>query len=287
MNTKFFYIACAIIAECFIIYASVLVKMTAMSPINLGFYRITLALPVFFLLLGFYRRSIFSFCLRDMLLMCIAGIFFAFDLVFFNLALRHTSVANVNLMSSLVCFILLPIGFFFFHEKIKKSFLLGAIITISGVIILIKGKGSESVATIYGDFLAFLSVLCYGIFLSLVYGLRRKYGALEIMFFASLGSSITLFCLAAFLEGFEVPQNTKEWIIIAMIAFFGQIVGQGIFSFIVGKINTQTSSLLLLFSPVIAAIMGFLFLHEKLGLFEILGICIILLGVYFAKRETH
>ncbi len=276
----------AIVAECFIIYASVLVKLTNMSPINLGFYRIALALPIFFIMVNL-KKNVFKIPLKDILIMNLAGVFFACDLLFFNLALRNTSVANVNLFASLACFILVPIGVLFFGERMKKSFILGGIIAIFGVVILIKGKGDDSVATLYGDFLAFLSVLCYSIFLSIVYALRRKYGTLEVMLFACIGSAIVLFCLSLIIEGFEVPQSTREWGIIILIALCGQVVGQGFFNYIMGKVNTQTSSLLLLFAPAIAAIMGFLILNEKIGIFEICGILIIVVGVYLAKRESY
>lgn len=61
----------------------------------------------------------------------------------------------------------------------------------------------------------------------------------------------------------------------------------GFFNYILGKVNTQTSSLLLLFSPIIAALMGFFILGEKLGIFEILGILVIIFGVFVAKRENY
>ncbi len=284
-NSSFFIIL-AILAESFIIYASVLVKLTDMSPINLGFYRIALALPIFWLMAN-TRRNVFKIPLKDIAFMMLAGIFFAFDLLFFNLALRHTSVANVNLFASLACFILMPIGIFFFKERFKKSLLIGAIVALFGIFILVGGKGELSVATPFGDFMAFLSVLCYSCFLAVIYSLRKRYGTLEIMFFACIGSNLMLLALALIFEGFEVPKDMRDFGIIALIALCGQVIGQGFFNYILGKVNTQTSSLLLLFSPIIAALMGFFILGEKLGIFEICGICIILIGVYFAKKESY
>ncbi|MCX2717510.1 DMT family transporter [Helicobacter sp. MIT 21-1697] len=284
-NTLLF-IALAVMAECFIIYASVLVKLTDMSPINLGFYRIALALPIFWLMVN-TRRKIFQIPLKDIALMFIAGIFFAFDLLFFNLALRHTSVANVNLFASLACFILVPIGIFFFKEKIKKSFFIGAFVAIIGVCVLVGGKGDLSVATPYGDFMAFLSVLCYSCFLAVIYSLRRKYGTFEIMFFACVGSSIVLLALVLVFEGFELPKDTRDWGIVVLITLCGQVIGQGFFNYIMGKVNTQTSSFLLLFAPVIAAFMGFILLGENLGIYEICGIALIIFGVYIAKKDNY
>ena len=276
----------ALMSECFLIYASVLVKVIEMPPINIAFYRIIIALP-FFLVIANASKNVFRFPIKDMFLMIFAGVFFSLDLLFFNMSLRNTSVANVNLMGSLACFILVPIGIIFFKESVKKSFFVGAVVAAFGVFTLVNGRGSESVASFYGDFLAFLSVVCYAFFLSIVYGLRKKYNTMEIMFFACIGSSISLYIFAYIIEGVVLPNGFKEWLVVCGISFFGQIVGQGLFNYVLGKVNIQTSSLLLLFSPVIAAIMGFFILGEKLGIFEILGIFIIILGVYFAKRESH
>lgn len=280
------FIFLAILAESFIIYASVLVKLTDMSPINLGFYRIILALPIFWFMANI-RSNVFKIPLKDIFFMMLAGIFFAFDLLFFNIALRHTSVANVNLFGSLACFILMPIGIFFFKERFRKSLLIGAIIAFFGIFMLVGGKGELSVATPFGDFMAFLSVVFYSSFLSVIYSLRKRYGTLEIMFFACIGSSIMLLILALFLEGFEVPKDIKDFGIIVAISLCGQVIGQGFFNYIVGKVNTQTYSLTLLFSPIIAALMGFFILNERLGILEVCGICIILIGVYFAKKESY
>lgn len=283
------FIAIALLAEAFLMYASVLVKLTDVPPITVGFFRIFLALPVFFLMASWGRgdkKGFFRYPLRDLGLMFCAGVFFAGDLVFFNLALRNTSVANVNLIGSLPCFILVPLGVLFFNEKLRRGFLIGGAVTLLGVFVLIKGRGEESVASGYGDFQAFLSVVCYGIFLALIYALRRRYAAKEIMLFSCISSSAVLFGLASLLEGFEMPSSSHDWLIIVGIAFFGQVVGQGLFSFVMGKLSTQTSSLLLLFSPAVAALMGFFILGEKLGIYEILAIGIIVAGIYLAKRES-
>lgn len=302
LHSTALFVAIALMAESSVIYASVLVKLTDIPPINLGFYRIVLSLPIFYLLLTMSgaslaqrfsedsankRKHLFDVPLRDMGFMMLAGVFFAFDLAFFNLALRHTSVANVNLFSSLACFILMPIGVLFFKEKFKLSFAFGGGIALIGIVMLVGGKGEFSVATGLGDFMAFLSLLGYSLFLAVVYAMRKRYGTLEIMFFACIGSSVVLLALALVFEGFVLPKDMHDIGIVLLITLCGQVIGQGLFSYILGKFNAQTSSFLLLFAPIIAALMGFFILDEKLGIFEIIGIFVILFGVYIAKRESY
>ncbi|MCE3037629.1 DMT family transporter [Helicobacter sp. faydin-H20] len=273
----------ALLAETFIIYASVLVKIVDISPIVLGFYRVFFAIPVF-LFFAIKKTNLLKISYKDMFLMILAGLFFGADLIFFNTALHHTSVTNVNLICSLVIFVLTPIGIFFFNERLKPNFLIGAGIAILGIFILIKGKADESVATTYGDLIASLSNICYSIFLALIYSLRKKYTTMVLMFFVCIGASLVLGITGEIKEGFAIPANYEQWFYVLLIVLFGQILGQGFFGYIMGKISTQASSIILLLSPLTAAIMGFLILREVIGIFEIIGMFIMIFGVYIAKK---
>lgn len=349
-DSKLPFVILAILAESCIIYASVLVKMIDISPINIALYRVAIATPFFFLATFIFMRkdckknhvilseseiskkdsknmesslqdfkidskdskeiiksssqdskdsnlspthrliktnkTTLKVPLKDFILMLFAGVFFAFDLIFFNLALKNTSVANVNLISCMSCFILIPLGVLFFGEKIKKSFFVGVFIAILGLVVLIKGKDESGVSSVYGDLLACLSALGYALFLAFIYALRRRFGTLEIMAYSTLGAAVVLFIVAVCVEGLQVPSDFRTLALLVLIAFFGQLVGQGFFNFILGKLDSQTSFLLLLVAPVIAAIMGFLILGERLSTLEICGILIIILGVYFAKKDS-
>lgn len=282
--TQWRFVGYALLAEVFIIYASVLVKVIDLSPIMVGFYRVAFALPIF-ALLALRKTNIFKTPLKDVGLMILAGAMFGLDLVFFNLALHRTSVANVNLFASIVCFILVPIGVVFFGEKVKPNFILGACVSFVGILMLVYGKSDVSVATPLGDLFAFISMVSYSIFLALVFSLRKTYSTMHLFFFASLGASLVLFVIGIWLEGFSMPKDTKNWGILLLVVLFGQILGQGFFGFIMGKLPAQLASLLLLFSPIIATIMGFVFLGEKLGIIEFLGILIIISGVYLAQMK--
>ena len=287
MNLKQFNITLiAILSQVATIYSSVLIKLTDMSPMNLGFYSIALTLPIFWLMANI-RKNIFKIPLKDIALMMFGGIFCASDLVFFNIALHNTSVANVNLFASLACFILIPIGVFFFKERFQKNFGIAAGIAFVGVIVLVGGKGELSVATPFGDFMAFLSVMCYSTFLSVVYSMRKRYDTLEITFFSYVGAASLLFIMSVFVEGFETPKDMKDFWVIALIAFFGQVIGQGFLNFVLGKASTQLSSILLLFTPIVAALMGFFILGEYLDGIEMLGIGIIMVGIYLARKGLY
>ncbi|MDA9595531.1 DMT family transporter, partial [SAR86 cluster bacterium] len=65
-------------------------------------------------------------------------------------------------------------------------------------------------------------------------------------------------------------------------AIFVQILGQGLVIYGLSKIRPQLSSLLLLFQPITATILGAYFFSETLLIGQLIGVIILLLGIYLA-----
>ena len=65
-------------------------------------------------------------------------------------------------------------------------------------------------------------------------------------------------------------------------AIFVQILGQGLVIYGLSKIRPQLSSLLLLFQPITATILGAYFFSEMLLFGQLIGVIILLIGIYFA-----
>ena len=65
-------------------------------------------------------------------------------------------------------------------------------------------------------------------------------------------------------------------------AIFVQILGQGLVIYGLSKIRPQLSSLLLLFQPITATILGAYFFSEILLFVQLIGVIILLIGIYFA-----
>ena len=56
-------------------------------------------------------------------------------------------------------------------------------------------------------------------------------------------------------------------------------------SYCQGKVSVNLSSIVGLTQPAVAALYSFFFFGERLTLMEIAGICIVIAGVYLAKRQ--
>lgn len=57
-------------------------------------------------------------------------------------------------------------------------------------------------------------------------------------------------------------------------------------AFCLGKVSANLSSVLVLAQPVIAGIYAFILFEEVLSIFEVFGMFVVLVGIYFAKKNA-
>ncbi|KLU14613.1 MULTISPECIES: DMT family transporter [Xenorhabdus] len=280
-----FNIFLVILSICFLALGGIFVKLSELGPVNTGLYRVLLSIPI---LIPFFLNERIKVKIKpkEILLILFSGVFLGFDLLLWNVSFFHTTVANANLLANLVPFTIIPISFFIYKEKIPRGFLFGVIITIIGVFLLIKGKNFESGYSLFGDSLAFLTSIFYGLFLSVVYKLRNKISAISIMFYSAFGTLIVLFPAAFIIEGISIPKEYSEWWPLISLAIFSQILGQGGLSYCLGKITSLLASVLVLTQPVISAIYAYFIFNEKISFIETIAILIVLFGIFWSKKTT-
>lgn len=165
------------------------VKLSSLTPVSTGFYRVLFSLP---LLLPLAFRGLRILTKKDVLILFLAGVFLAGDVALWNLSFSYTSVANANLLTNLTPFTVIPVSYFLFREKIPKLFLAGAAVTLIGVFVLLGGKISPLRSNYFGDFLAFSASFFYAVFILISYRLRDRYESSVIMFVSGFGSALAL-----------------------------------------------------------------------------------------------
>lgn len=280
-NTK--DIMLEIVAVCFLATAGIFVRRSTFDPINTALWRMIFAVPFLFLLAF---KNIKSIKKKDIFLAVLSGIFLSGDLIFFNLSLVNTSIANTNLFTNLTAFIIVPVSYFVFKEKIPKFYLVGLVITIIGVLVVMGGKSDTSGANIKGDIFAMCALVFYSLFFLTTYRLRDRVSSSVIMFIGAFGTIFALVFACMFISGgVRVPNSSYELTNLIGFAIFMQVVGQNLLAHCQGKISVNLSSAITLMQPVVAAIYSMLIFKEYLSVVEIIGICIVLTGVYICKRQ--
>lgn len=277
------YVFLALLAVSMLASSGIFVRYSLLPPVNTGFWRCVFALPFLFFLA---RKDLHTLKKKDILIIFIAGIFFALDLLLYNLAMVRTSMANTNLLSNLTAFVIVPASYFIFKEKIPKGFFLGAVIAVIGVIVLVLGKTTPSGTNYIGDLMAFGASFFYGIYILISYRSRDRFSSSAILFVVSIGMIFTLGVGACLIEGgIEVPNSMQKFLPILGLTLTVQIGGHNLLSHCQGHLRVNLSSVIQLCQPAIAAIYSFFFFSEALSLMEISGIVLVVCGVYLVKRK--
>lgn len=271
------------LAVCFLATGGIFVRLSKLPPMNTAFYRIVLSIPIIFPIVYKHLKSVDK---KDIFIILAGGIFFGIDLALWFLSFNYTSVANANLFANLTSFTIIPVSYFLFKEKIPSKFLLSVIITVIGVVILLKGKADPSQSSFFGDFISFVASFFYAIFILSVYKTRDRVNSLTIIFIASFSTALSIFSIMIFREGFVIPKTFNELWPLLGVAICSHVIGQGLMSYSLGKVRASLTSVLALSQPVIAAIYSFLLFSEKLTIIEISGILITSVGIYYAKKTN-
>lgn len=276
------YVLLELVAVCFCASSGIFVRYSTLGPVNTGFYRMLFAAPVLFLLA---RKELQSLSRRDVLLMLAAGVFFAADIILFNLSLGLTSMANTNLFSNLTTFTVVPVSCLLFREKPPKHLLTGAAIAIAGVALLVLGKAEPSSSNYLGDLLGFCASVFYAVYILISYRLRDRFSSHVIVFFCVLSCLAVMPLYSIPMEGIQIPHGWEELWPLLGLALCLQITGHNLMSFCQGKVSVNLSSVVALTQPAVAAVYSFLLFGERLTWMELVGIGVVIAGVYLAKRQ--
>ena len=269
--------------------SGIFVRLSELGPITTAAYRILLAMPLAFIWYKIESREEHrAIGIRDMALLQTGGVFLGIDLTLWHISLHLTTIANANLLANLMPFTVIPLLFFFYREKISKGFWLALLIVISGLIMLVSGKTEIMASNLKGDMLAIIASLFYGLYFITVYHLRkiRSYGTGYIMFFSGFGSLLIFVPCALIFETGYYPVTIEGIVVLVLLAVVSHIFGLGLLAASLKEVKASLSSVLLLSQPVIAAGFAYLIFNEKLTLTESLGVIVVTLGIYLAKRNS-
>ncbi len=261
------------------------VKLSSVGPINQGFYRMLLTIII---MLPFTYKSLKGVRKRQVVLSLLAGLCLGADVLFWNLALMKTSVADCSLMVNLTVFIVSPISVFLFKEKLRKEFMLASVVAFIGVVMVIfsAATGDNGKSSIYGNILAMGASVAYSGYVLFVYKVRDELNNNAVVLISSLGAMIFLLVAMLPVEGLIIPANSREWLIIIAYAVCGQILGQGLVSMCLGKLNATLVTVISLTSIGISAIYAYIIFGESLLPMEIIGMIITIIGVFMAKQYS-
>jgi drug/metabolite transporter (DMT)-like permease len=287
-------------AVCCLALGGVFVRLSQTGPVASGAYRSLIAVPMLFGLAqaasrraahdrGSPKPAARRITRRDYLIIACGGVFLACDLCLWNISFLYTTLAESNLLANLVPFIIAPLCYLLYRDRIPVRLAWPALGALVGLYILVILGTRLNPGHLRGDGLALSTAVFYALFLVVAKGLRERYEAIRIMAWLSIVCGVTCFAVAAALGEKLLPRNAVGWLILIALAISSQILGQTLMAHAVKFLRLQLATIFVLFQPVAAAVYGLLIFGQRLDAVQLLGIAVLLVAIYWGKNiiETN
>ena len=250
------------------------IAMRTMGPfLTIGF-RFTIAFVIIAVL---FRRHLTRVDAKTMLHCALIGITFFLAMLTEMMGLKTTPSSVTAFLEGMVV-VLVPALACIIHRRLPdKVTVVSALICIIGVAFLtLKG---DRLGFTSGELLVLFGTFWYSLSVIVTDTAAKNDDLMVVSIYQLLFIAIFAFIGAFFFEDLRLPQSGSEWGAILALAIICSCVGFTIQPFGQKYITPERAGVLAVFNPLTAAILGVLFLHEKMTPSMLLGSFLILISI--------
>jgi drug/metabolite transporter (DMT)-like permease len=205
----------------------------------------------------------------------------SFGLKFVSSTLGAVIISTIPLFS--------PFGAYFFHkEKISAKIVLGILFSIIGVGVIIFNKQFDLIASPLGIALMFVAVAAAVGYSIVLKGLALKYNPLTLISYQNLigiAFFLPLFLTFEFNHFLNAEPNAKVWIALVELAVFASSLAFILFTYGLKHLGINKTNIFINAIPVFTAIFAFFVLNETLTFQKMLGISIVISGLFLSQAK--
>jgi drug/metabolite transporter (DMT)-like permease len=271
-------------------FAPVLVRLSDVGPSATAFYRLLFALPFLWVWMWVDQSksplTARPATAKDFLVLAIAGLFFTADLALWHWSLQFTSVATSTLLTNFAPLLVTAAAAIFLREKITHQFVVGMLVAVGGAALLVIDRIEFRQHQALGNALAVLTAVFYAGYLLSVKVLRIRFSTPTIMAWSGIVSCISFLVVALLSNETVIPASTGGWVAVIALALISHLGGQALITHALGHLPASFSSVTLLLQPLVAALLAWVLLKERLTLWQWTGGVIILCGIFLAGRKA-
>lgn len=214
-----------------------------------------------------------------LILAVLCGLLFASDVAVWNISIQESSATQASLLTNLSPVWVGIASFLFLKNKPATNFWIGTIIAVFGMITLVGFEFFLNLDFNAAFLLAILSGVLYAIYMLVSKNVLSEMDVLSFMMVTLITSTLFLgvVCLALN-EPFSGFSNAG-WLVLFIQGIVCQLIAWLLISYATQNMRATRVSLSLLGQAVLATILAWLFLDEKITFQMIVGGLILLLGI--------
>ncbi|GAB1476479.1 DMT family transporter [Bacillota bacterium] len=268
-------------------FISTKVLLKSFLPIEILFYRFILVYMFLFVL---SPKPVMPRFNKTELLYIGAGFCCASHFLLTNVGLTYTLASNVGVLTAVAPLFTAIISYFVISkDSINRNFIIGFVITITGVAMINFNGNFMLKLNPLGDILILLGVLVWAVYCVVMVFINNEVLSLiqqtrKIFFYS-------LFFLAPVMIFSDFEFGLRRFTDIEILGnmFFLAFVALGIsfltWNFAVGILGSVKTATYLYFSPIVTIVASVLILHEPITWISLTGSFLIILGLVVSERK--
>ncbi|MBP9099129.1 MAG: DMT family transporter [Ferruginibacter sp.] len=192
-------------------------------------------------------------------------------------------------LNSLTPIFVIIIGAVFFHSKTETHKIIGILVAFSGSVFLFFSQpGFSHNSNIFYVLLVVLATMMYGINVNMVHRYLNHIPSIQIAALALSLNAIPALVVLYFTGYFNLDLSNRAIMISTgysvILGIFGTAIASIIFYMLIKRAGAVFSSMVTYGIPFVAIIWGIIY-GENIGWKQVVGLFIILTGVYLANRK--
>ena len=205
-----------------------------------------------------------------------------------SFGLTYVSPTLAAVIISLIPLVAPVMAYIFYREKLSRMNIFGLLISFSGVLLVIASNGIELAATLKGFILMFLAVLAAVGYALTVKRLTHIYNGFTITCYQNaIGTVMFLpFFLVFDLGGISTNPSLNSVLAIIYLAIFGSSITFVLFTFAIREIGVARANIFTNLIPVFTAITSWFLLDEPMPVIKVLGILVVLAGLFMSQVKS-
>lgn len=224
-------------------------------------------------------------------LVALSGLLGSFFPAFlFCIAETKIDSSLAGILNALTPLFTIVVGILFFHLKAEKKKILGIIIGLIGLILLFTGSGHVDFKNVSYSSLVFIATILYGLNVNMVGKNMQGIGAINIATLAFVFLIIPCLFILYYTGYFSLPLGDKAYLestaSSAILGIMGTAVASILFYMLIKRAGAVFSSMVTYGIPFVAVFWGVL-LNEKITIWQVISLSVILLGVYLANANKN
>jgi len=208
----------------------------------------------------------------------------AIPFTLFPVAQQYINSAIAGMLNGAMPIFAAVIAVFMLRRLPRGATIVGLVVGFAGVVAISAPSVRQGSAEALGVALVVLATACYGLAVNIAAPIQQRYGSVPVM--ARMLALATVWTTPLGLIG--AAGSTFAWGPFAAIAVAG-IVGTGvafaIMGSLVGRVGSTRASVITYLIPVVALVLGVVFLGDEVAPIALLGVAMVITGAALASRR--